>query len=347
MDHLLSSVYTKPEHPGSFGGVNAIYNSVKGKVKKSDVKKWLETKDSYTLHKPVRHKFKRNRVIVGGIDEQFQIDLVDMQSLAKFNNGFKYLLTCIDCFSKYAWAIPIKDKSAKNVLPALKTIFRERKPEKLQSDKGTEFTNKLIQQYLKNLGVHFFTTNNETKSSIVERFNRTLKMKMWKYFTEYNTKKYIDVISKLIDSYNHTKHRSIKMEPASVNIDNQKEVWNNLYSDKVNNDKPVFQIGDTVRISKSKRHFEKGYENNWTRELFVIDKIIPRNPIVYKLKDLMNESIEGTFYAEELQKVVDSGFYPVEKIIKKKKINGKMQYFVKFLGYSDKFNDWVTDVHKV
>lgn len=345
MEKQISLTYKKPDHPGSFGGVNAVYQALKGRVKRKDVKSWLQSNDTYTLHKPVRHKFRRNRVIVGGIDEQFQADLVDLQSLVKFNNGYRFLLTCIDIFSKFAWVIPLKDKSGKSILRAFKAIFKDRKPQNLQSDKGTEFTNKLVQKYLKEIGVHFFTTNNDTKASVVERFNRTLKTKMWKYFSEFKTRKYINVIDKLVYSYNHTKHRSIKMEPVSVNLDNQKLVWNNLYGDftKDENKTFKFQKGDTVRISKSKLLFEKGYENNWTRELFIISEIIPRNPPVYKLKDLMNEDIKGTFYAEELQKVVDSGFYPVEKVIRKRKINGKVKYFVKFLGYPEKFNDWVTD----
>ncbi|GFX34101.1 uncharacterized transposon-derived protein F54H12.3 [Trichonephila clavipes] len=103
-------------------------------VKKKDVKHWLSQKDAYTLHKPVRHKFQRNRVFVSDIDRQFQADLVDMQSLAEFNKGYKYLLTCIDLFSKFAWAVPLKDKFGKSVKSGLEIIFKERKPKVLQTD---------------------------------------------------------------------------------------------------------------------------------------------------------------------------------------------------------------------
>ncbi|XP_035228819.1 uncharacterized protein LOC118200939 [Stegodyphus dumicola] len=105
------------------------------------------------------------------------------------------------------------------------------------------------------------------------------------------------------------------MEPSSVNINNQSVVWKNLYGDMIKSvTKPQFKTGDTVRISKLKRPFEKGYEkNNWTREIFTIHRMIPRKPVVYKLRDLAGEVIEGSFYENELQKVSDSGFYPVEK----------------------------------
>jgi hypothetical protein len=336
--------YRDPKQPASFGGVNALQRALKGK--KKNIQQWLSLKDSYTLHKPIRHKFQRNRVLVSDIDRQFQTDLADMQSLSQFNKGYKYLLTCIDVFSKYAWAIPLKDKTGKSVKVALETIFKERKPQVLQSDDGTEYKNKIVQDYLKSLNIKFFTTHNQTKSSVIERFNRTLKTKMWKYFTEFNTRKYIDVIDQLLYSYNHTYHRSIKMEPSSVNQSNKNEVLQNQYGDlkKLKPKSAQFKVDDTVRISKQKLHFEKGYEQNWTRELFKIHQIIPRIPVVYKVKDLQGEVIEGTFYEAELQKVIDSGFYPVEKVIKKRKRNGIIEYFVKFQGYPEKFNTWVTDV---
>lgn len=343
----INAAYKDPKNPGSFGGVNALKRVFNGNVK--DIKHWLSQKDSYTLHKPIRHKFMRNRVLVSNINEQFQVDLVDMQSLAKFNRGYKHILTCIDIFSKVAWAIPLKDKSGQSVKNALEAIFKEKTPRLLQSDAGTELTNALVQRYLKRLNIKFFITNNQTKASIIERFNRTLKTKMWKYFTEYNTKKYIDVIPDFMYSYNHTWHRSIKMEPASVNADNKNEVLENLYGNlkSLKRKQPTFKVGDTVRIGRQKLHFEKGYKQNWSIEIFTVNQIIRRIPTVYKLKDLAGEEIQGTFYEAELQKVIDSGFYPVEKIIKKKKKHGATEYFVKFLGYPEKFNAWVTDVKMV
>ncbi|GFW31900.1 chromo domain-containing protein [Trichonephila clavipes] len=86
------------------------------------------------------------------------------------------------------------------------------------------------------------------------------------------------------------------------------------------------------------------YEQNWRRELFIVFEIVQRIPIVYRLKDLQGEEIKGTYYEAKLQKVVDSGFYPVENVIKQRKRGGITEYFVKFLGYPEKFNDWVTDI---
>jgi hypothetical protein len=115
MDEYLSSVYYDPKRPGGFGGVDRLYDDVKkeGKfaISRKKLKEWLMKQDAYTLHKPMRRHFKRNRVIVGGIDQQWQMDLADMQSMQKFNDGYRYLLVCIDVFSKYAWVVPLKNKT--------------------------------------------------------------------------------------------------------------------------------------------------------------------------------------------------------------------------------------------
>ncbi|KMQ84977.1 hypothetical protein RF55_16787 [Lasius niger] len=171
---------------------------------------------------------------------------------------------------------------------------------------------------------------------------------MWKYFTEMNTRRYIDVLDKFMHSYNHTFHRSIQTEPISVTLENQGKVWQTLYGqtsldrqEQTRLDR--LEVGDTVRISRDKMKFEKGYEQSWTREIFTIHQILPRIPVVYKLKDLAGEVVQGTFYKQELQKISNSGYYPVEKVLKTRTRNGKTELFVKFLGYPEKFNAWVED----
>ena len=125
-------------------------------VTRSQVLEWLQLQPGYTLHKPARKHFRRNRVIVFGIDSQWQADLVDLQSLSQWNRGYKYLLTCIDVLSKFAWVVPLKTKTGKELVAAFKEIFRQgRKPEKLQRDAGTEFKNRAFQTFLKEENVHF------------------------------------------------------------------------------------------------------------------------------------------------------------------------------------------------
>ena len=257
-----------------------------------------------------------------------------MSALSKDNHGYTFLLLVIDTFSKYGWVIPLKDKKGKTVADALKTIFEERKPEKLWTDKGKEFYNKDVKDL-----VEIYSTENEEKSSVVERWIRTIKEKMWKYFTDNNTYTYIDILPDLVEDYNNTKHSTIKMTLVEASKKkNELTVWRNLYPDqlKINDLRPKFSVGDEVRISKKKKTFEKGYTTRWTEEIFTITKIQNTNPITYKIADLKGEEIDGTFYEPELQKT-NQQVFRIEKVIEK----GKNKSLVKWKGYSDKFNSWV------
>ena len=218
--------YYDPKRVGSYGGVAALRKV----VPKQDVERWLSKQDAYILHKPVRRRFKRRCVVVGGPNQQWQADLVDMSRLKKVNNGITFILTVIDVFSKLAWCVPLKNKSAATLVAAFTQLLGIGEPNTLQTDKGTEFLNRPLQKLLKEHGVHHFVTHNEeTKASIVERFNRTLKTRMWRYFTKHQSVRYIDVLHAFMRSYNNTYHRSIGMAPSEVTSANQETVWQRLY----------------------------------------------------------------------------------------------------------------------
>ena len=129
-----------------------------------------------------------------------------MQAFTKFSSDVKYLLAVIDVFSKYGWLIPLKDKIGKSVASVLKIILKERKPEKMWVDKGKEFYNKDVKDL-----IELYSTENEEKSSVVERWIRTMKEKMWKYFSANSTNVYINVLPDLVREYNNMRHFSIKM----------------------------------------------------------------------------------------------------------------------------------------
>lgn len=166
---------------------------------------------------------------------------------------------------------------------------------------------------------------------------------MWKYFTKHDTVVYHNVLQDLVWSYNHTYHRSIKTRPASVTQKNQEEIWQRLYAPLGASAPCKVRAGDRVRISKAKRTFKKGYLPNWTREVFTVVECRSGNPPVYVLEDDGGEQLKGTFYAEELQKVIIKAdkLYKIEAIVEERKQGRRTQYLVKWEGYPHSFDSWI------
>lgn len=232
-----------------------------------------------------------------------------MKNYEKENDGYGYMLNVIDTFSKFAWALPLKKKDGKNVTKAFEKIIEKAKsqnhnaPNLLHTDKGLEFENKMFKEFLKSHQIKMYHTQNEEKSAIIERFNRTLNEKMKIHFEVRNNKKWIDILEDLIHEYNFKDfHRSIGMIPVQVNKNNEDEVLVRLFRNQKASQKVKFSLGDRVRITRFKKTFGNKYDAKWTREIFVVSGILPTNPITYKIKDLNDEEIEGSFYAQELQK---------------------------------------------
>ena len=290
------------------------------------------------LHKPIKRRFPTRRVIVGGVDDTWSADLVDMQSFSKHNDGVKYLLNVIDVFSKYAWSVPLIDKTGKSMTRAFDTIVGKRKPSKLWVDRGGEFYNRAMDRWLEENGIERYSTYNEGKAVVVERFNRTLKTRMWKYMSANTTYRYIDVLDELLRKYNSSYHRSIRMTPIKASDKrNESAVWNHLYGNAVDPIKPKLKVGDRVRISKKKTIFEKGYTPNWTEEVFEITRVQDTTPVTYKIKDWNGVAIDGSFYEPELQKTAQDVFR-IEKVIRRR----GQRALVKWEGYPNTFNSWVS-----
>ena len=304
--------------------------------------KWTD-KLAEELHRQARRKFPLRQVEVSYADDTWSADLVDMQAYSRDNKGYKYLLNVIDVFSKYAWSVPLKSKTGQEVSEAFETILKEgRTPELLWVDQGSEFYNQKFKKLLENHEIKMYHTFNQGKAVVIERFNRTLKGKMFRYFSANNTYNYIKVLPQLVEQYNNTKHSSIKMKPVEASKpSNENFVYLNLYpqtKDTMSRKTPKFKLDDKVRISKKKGTFEKGYTPNWTEEVFTVSGIQYTDPITYKITDLNNEPIEGSFYEPELQKT-DQETYRIEKIIRRDKKNKRV--YVKWKGYSDDFNSWI------
>ena len=277
------------------------------------------------------------------IPQVWAADLADMSAYAKENDGYKYLLVVIDIFSKYGWLLPLKNKTGLSVAEAFKKIFKisRRKPRKLWTDKGTEFYNTRVKEL-----VDVYSTENEEKSAIAERWIRTMKERMHKYFTANNTYRYLEALDGLVKRYNNRKHSSIGMTPTEASDpSNENTVRAKLYPLSFHSYLTVkFEVGDRVRIPRKKKTFEKGYTSRWTEEVFMISEVLYTNPPTCRITDSDGEEIKGTFYEPELQKTTQN-VYRIEKVIRKR---GK-KALVKWMGYPESQNSWVnvSDLQKL
>ena len=285
------------------------------------------------LHKPIIGKFKKRKVYSAFKDNIWGADLADMQLISKFNKGFRFLLCVIDIFSKYAWVVPLKDKKGVSIANAFQSILdnSKRKPNKIWVDKGGEFYKNSFKKWLQGNDIAKYSTHNEGKCVVAERFIRTIKNKIYKDMTSISKNVYIDKLDDIVNEYNNTSHRTIKIKPVYVKHDK----YINIGKD-VNDKDPNFRVGDHVRISKCKNIFAKDYTPNWSEEIFVIKEIKNTVPWTYVTNDLNGEEIIGTFYKKELQKIYQQEFR-IEKIVKKKGI----KLYVKWKGYGNSFNSWI------
>ena len=252
------------------------------------------------LHKPVIKKFNKRKVYSQFKDNIWGVDLADMQSLSRKNKGIKYLLCVIDLFSKYTFVVPLKDKKGISIVNAFDKIIKQynRKPNKIWVDQGSEFHNRDFKKWLSDNNIIMYSTYNEGKSVVTGRFIRTLKNKLYKHMTTTSKNVYYNVLDDVVGKYNNTKHSTIKMKP--IDVKNNKRV----YIDEHNEKDSRFKVGDRVRISKFKNIFAKGYTPNWSKEIFIVDKINDTVPYTYNIKNVNGEKIIGSFYDRELQNTI-------------------------------------------
>lgn len=306
-------------------------------MKKIEKRKLVEE-----LHSPARRIYPRRHTILRGLSDLFQVDLVEMIPYANDNNNYKYILTCINCFSKFAYCSALKSKSSVEVAKEMENILKKLSksiiPKHVQSDNGTEFMGKPFQMLMKKYNIIHYTTFSNIKAAIVERFNRTLKSKMWIEFGVQGNHKWVKLLPKLVNIYNSSRHRTINLAPKDVNNHNEASVFLRLNKPKqVIKGKPKFNVGSIVRISKQKQVFDKGYLPNWSNELFKIIKVGKTFPRVYYIEDLKKNPIKGAFYEQELLATNHANVYLIEKILKKR----GNKVLVKYLGFNNDENQWL------
>ena len=351
----LERIYFDPRHPGSFKSAQKLHNAVveegKKKIGLAEIRRWLQDNEFYSIHKDLNRHFPRLKVIVTGMHDQYDADLADMQKLSRRNDGVRFLLFVIDVFTRFLWVEPLKDKSDSSVVEGFEKIFqRGPKPRRLRTDKGAEFMGNISQNFFEQQGIEQWAAHNdEIKANFAERVIRTLKKTMWTYMKRNKNYRYVDVLQDMVHSYNNTKHKSIGMKPSAVTRgDVEKRLWWHLYKPSKPYIKPkirqppryIFKKGDHVRISYKAKTFQKGHDEKWSREIFVVRQPFIRLGIrKYRLEDIEGEDIKGTFYESELQKVKysDDREFEIEAVVRQQ---GR-ESLVKWKGWPKKFNSWI------
>ena len=263
------------------------------------------------IFSPVIKKFERIKIIPHYKDECWSIDLIDRSSLSKYNKNYKFIFTIIDNHTKYAWAIPLKDKSGKSTTTAFKKLIEtsKRKPHKIWSDRGKEFYKKTFLDFLKEQNIHIYSTNSDLKAVFVERFNRTLLDLIKEPMYIEGKACWLNHLNAALEKYNSRVHGTTKMTPFEASnitgkLATHKLVPNLIFSNINENKLPKFQVGHYVRVPDKRNLYSKGYTTNWNRELFKIHKINNTNPVTYGLVDENNEQIEGKYYEQELSRSI-------------------------------------------
>ena len=257
-------------------------------------------------------KFRRKRIMPLYKDETWSADLIDKSSLSKYNNNYKFILTVRDIFTKYAWAIPSKNKSGLSITNGFKIVLNEspqggsepRKPEKLWVYRGSEFYNKTFKFLLKEhgtgkaaSGIELYSSYSDLKAVFIERFNRTFLHIINKPMFIKADGNWVNILNDAVVTYNNNIHSTNTMTPvdASNNPDKVK------YAFSFKNIKPKLEVGDYVRNVDKRNIFSKGYPSNWNKELFKGNEVLKTQPpTTYKIGDINGEIIEGNYYEQEL-----------------------------------------------
>lgn len=351
MESKLEQLYYGLPAPSAYAGGSRLVHATHKKYPTDKVKEWLESQDAHTLHKMVRYRFPRRSYRVFSPYELWEADLADLRALKTYNDQYTYLLVVINVLSKYAWVEPIHNKTGKCVAEGLERILQrnnDRDPLYFQTDKGKEFVGREVQQLLKKRNIIYRTVRDpDVKAAVAERFIRTLKERIWRYFTHLHTRRYIDVLDNIVQSYNNSWHSAIKMTPSSVNMHNAARARENL-EHRYHIKHPhhhKYNVQDLVRVSRARTAFRKAYEGGWTLEIFRIIKVdTSRQPPVYTLEDLAGDKIDGFFYEQQLSRVrkdLTGNTFEIDQVLHSRGRGKRKEYFVSWQGYPEKFNSWV------
>lgn len=329
---FIIRIYKTPGHPIAFSSPQAIYKFFEGSVPLSMIRDALHQVDSYTLHREYKKPKHTNPYYVYHRRKQFQADLIDIAALKSANDGICFLLLIIDTFSRKIWVIPLKRKTGEETATAFSLWIKQLRKERdggfavrtrvsILTDHGKEFLNKKVREVMNRNNIAMDETKNVLKASIAERANKSLQILIYKYLTDKEETRYLDVLPLLVKTYNNRKHRSLNYaSPNEADKQNNEILIRSMHSiryAKMSKTKKrstkrsnvMFKVGDMVRVkteAKAPSKARRAYAEQFHRELYTITGINRRMPVImYELKHVdSGEDVEGGFYANELVRVL-------------------------------------------
>ena len=287
--------------------LDELYTNIKSTPNYSaKIVDFLRQNELHSTHKRItKKKFPRRRVIARFPFELFMADLIDYKNYSRVNKGYRYLLVMIDCFTRVTYTAPLQFKNAECTALALESIFDNfsRFPINIVTDDGLEFFNSKVKSIFTTYGINHFSTPTKTKqkASMAERVIRTLKTRLQRYFDHNKSNRWIDIVDQIVTNYNNTPHRSIGIAPAKVTDANRKRVYKRLYPFESLSVVCKLREGDKVRRILNKNEFAKGYTENWSKEIFIVEFVRQSNTVCYyKIKSLDNKPVSGIYYYYQL-----------------------------------------------
>lgn len=335
--------------PWSFGNFKTIKEHNRD-LESDRVTTFLNKNEIYSRFKQHKKARRYSPIYVYRKRELFQADVVFFTNsqLVEQNNGYKYLFTCIDCFSKMAWVYPMKTNKCSTVMLCFKDILKKcgKKPERLNSDRGSELICKSFEDYLSNENIFHYLSYSLRKCPIVERFNLTIQNLLYKIMARKRSWKWTDYIDQAMKIYLKRKHSTIGMSPIEAEKnENASQVRQNLLTffqkGRSTKQRPKFKLNDNVRIWKARHKFARGYDESYSREFFKIVDIKKNLPVPrYALEDSKGEPIRGLFFQDELVRFEPSDLFEIE--VKRKRQRGKKtEYLVHYIGYPSSMDEWM------
>lgn len=306
MDKILSSIYYNPRSPASFSGATKLYREARRRIDLTlaDVREWLSRQDVYSKHKPLRTNYPRLASIPIGLGTTIYADLIDFVKLKRKNSHYSYVLCVVELLSRRAYSENLKTKTGAEVLRAFQSIYKRlpTRPMRCITDSGREFLNSQFQTFCKRERLTHIVATRVNHAYVCERFIRTIKQKLYKYFTNSNTTRWVDVFPTLVESYNNTEHSSIQAKPNDVTLRNEEQyIARMIRRARGLKRKPKYKVGQTVRVAQTRKSFHKGYRQSYSDEVFVIRRLDKRpGPPAYRISHLDGKQVEGLVYEPEI-----------------------------------------------